>query len=127
MAEAAECARDQGKFWELQSKFYNVFDGSAPITPKQVVQVAKQAGVKDMGEFKTCWENRKYKEKVANDIRDGVRLGIQGTPTFILGTYDPEADTVTGEMFSGAVPEAKFVRAIEKYLSLSRSEAKLIQ
>ena len=60
-------------------------------------------------------------------MREGARLGIQGTPTFILGLYDLENGTVSGEMFSGAVSSDKFVEVIEKYLSLSRAEAKLIR
>ena len=52
-------------------------------------------------------------------------MGIQGTPTFVLGSYDHESGTVSGEMFSGAVSEEKFFKAIEKYLALTGTEAKL--
>ncbi len=44
-------------------------------------------------------------------------MGIRGTATFIIGQYDREAATVSGEMFSGAVSEKKFVKVIEKYLA----------
>ena len=39
--------------------------------------------------------------------------------------YDPDSRTISGEMFSGAVSEEKFVHVIEKYLASSRTEAKL--
>lgn len=123
LAQAVECARDQNKFWELQDLFYKNISNAA--SDKEVIEMAKLAGVENMRDFEFCWRNEKYAERVQNDIRDGVDLGIQGTPTFILGAYDPETRTVSGEMFSGAVSEEKFVDVIEKYLASTRTEAKL--
>jgi protein-disulfide isomerase len=125
LAQAVECARDQNKFWELQDLFYKNISNSA--SDKEILNLAKLAGVENMRDFEFCWNNGKYAERVKNDIRDGAELGIQGTPTFILGAYDPETQTVSGEMFSGAVSEEKFVRVIEKYLTSTRIEAKLNQ
>ena len=125
LAQAVECARDQNKFWELQDLFYKNISNSA--SDKEVLDLAKLAGVENIRDFEFCWHNEKYAERVKNDIRDGAELGIQGTPTFILGVYDSETQTISGEMFSGAVSEAKFVRVIEKYLSSTRTEAKLNQ
>jgi len=56
-----------------------------------------------------------------------MKLGIRGTPTFILGTYDTETRVVEGEVMSGAVSEENFKEVIEKYLSTSRAEASLAQ
>jgi protein-disulfide isomerase len=127
LAEAVECARDQGKFWELQSILYEKSDDAQALTETDMIKLARQAGVKKLKDFQTCWKERKYKTRVTDDIRDGARLGIQGTPTFVLGLYDSESGTVSGEMFSGAVSQDKFVQAIEKYLALSRAEAKLVR
>ena len=123
LAEAVECARDQDKFWELQSLFYKNISNSANDT--EILGMAKRAGINNIRDFEFCWRNGKYAERVKNDIRDGVDLGIQGTPTFILGIYDQETRTVSGEMFSGAVSEDKFAQVIEKYLSSIRTEANL--
>ncbi len=123
LAQAVECARDQNKFWELQNLFYRKITN--PADNNEVLDLAKLAGVENLKEFEFCWNNGKYEERVKNDIRDGVDLGIQGTPTFILGAYDSETRTVSGEMFSGAVSEEKFIHVIEKYLASSRTEAKL--
>lgn len=127
LAEAVECARDQGKFWELQSILYENTDDAQALTEADLIGLARQAGVKNLKDFQTCWKERKYKARVTDDIRDGARLGIQGTPTFVLGLYDSESGTVSGEMFSGAVSQDKFVQAIEKYLALTRAEAKLVR
>jgi protein-disulfide isomerase len=126
-AEAVECARDQGRFWEMQSVLYDLSDDSFVLTEIELLKLAKQAGVKNLKDFQTCSKNRKYQTRVTEDIREGARMGIQGTPTFILGLYDLENGTVSGEMFSGAVSTEKFIEGIEKYLSLSRAEAKLVR
>ena len=123
LAQAVECARDQNKFWELQDLFYKNISNA--VSDKEVLEMAKLVGIEDMRSFEFCWRNEKYAERVQNDIRDGIELGVQGTPTFILGAYDPETRTVSGEMFSGAVSEEKFVYVIEKYLASTRTEAKL--
>ena len=123
LAQAVECARDQNKFWELQSLFYKNISNTA--NEKEVMELAMNAGIKDTSAFRHCWRTGKYEEQVKNDIREGVKLGIQGTPTFILGAYDPETKTVSGKMFSGAVPEEQFVRVIEKFLASTRAEVKL--
>jgi protein-disulfide isomerase len=122
MAESVECARDQGRFWELQKLFY---DNKDPVSRTNLRQFAKKAGVKNMRRFQTCLKERKYKDRVSNDLREGMKLGIRGTPTFILGTYDPETLTVHGELMSGAVSLEKFKASIEKYLSIFRAEANL--
>ncbi len=127
LAEAVECARDQERFWQMQRILYEKVDNTSPLAGKEVVALAKDAGVKKLDAFQSCLKTGKYKERVQNDVREGLRLGIQGTPTFILGLYDSESGNVSGEMFSGAVSQEKFIEAIEKYLSLSRAEAKLIR
>ena len=122
-AQAVECARDQNKFWELQSWFYENLNQSS--TKEKVLKAAQISGVKDIDEFKSCWQNNKYEKRVEKDIRDGVKIGIQGTPTFLVGSYEHESGMISGEIFSGAVSEEKFVKTIEKYLALTATEAKL--
>ena len=56
-----------------------------------------------------------------------MKLGIRGTPTFILGSYDKDTRVVHGELMSGAVSEKNFKKVIEKHLSISRAEASLAQ
>jgi protein-disulfide isomerase len=118
LAEAVECARDQNKFWELQSVIYQKQDA---LTTGDILDAAGEAGVGNMKDFKSCWDGGKYKARVLNDLKEGAQMGIQGTPTFIIGSFDAETDTISGEMFSGAVPEEKFVSTIKKYLRLAES------
>ena len=122
MAEAAECARDQGRFWEMQSLLYQKELSS--INNSIATTLAKEVGVKDLDSFNSCWKNRKYQKRVENDIQEGGSIGIQGTPTFIIGVYDPESGAVSGEMMSGALEETKFTQSIEKFLTLAKNDQK---
>ena len=124
MAESVECARDQGKFWELHKLFYANSDS---VANEEIYKYAKKAGVSNIQQFQTCLKDRKYKDRVLKDLSDGMKLGVRGTPAFILGTYDTDSLTVHGELLSGAVSEEKFKEAIEKYLSTSSAEANLVQ
>jgi protein-disulfide isomerase len=118
IAEAVECARDQNKFWELQSVIYQKQE---VLEVGDILRAANEAGIKNMDDFKSCWDGGKYKARVQNDLKEGAQMGIQGTPTFIIGSFDAETDTISGEMFSGAVPEEKFISTIKKYLLASES------
>ena len=118
IAEAVECARDQNKFWELQSIIYQKQE---ILEVGDILRAADEAGVENMDDFKSCWDGGKYKARVQNDLKEGAQMGIQGTPTFIIGAFDAETDTISGEMFSGAVPEEKFISTIKKYLRSAES------
>jgi len=124
MAESVECARDQGKFWELHKLLYANTD---PMSKTTLHKYAKKAGISNIRRFQTCLKEGRYKDRVLNDLNEGMKLGIRGTPTFILGAYDASTHTVRGELLSGAVSEEKFKITIEKYLSASRVEANLVR
>ncbi len=115
LSEAVECARDQGRFWQLQKLVFR--DARRLYESKlELVKNARLAGVRNMLLFKKCLDSGKYQNRIQKDFEEGASLGIQGTPTFIIGVYSYSSATINGEMFSGAVPPAKFVNLIEKYL-----------
>lgn len=118
LSEAVECARDQGRFWQFQSLIF--LDARRLQQNKlELIKNARRAGVRDISSFERCVDTGKYQKRVQNDLEEGVSLGIQGTPTFIIGTYNHSASTINGEMFSGAVAPSKFINLIEKYLNPS--------
>ncbi len=116
LSEAVECARDQGRFWQLQ-KLVFVDARRLQKSKLELIRNARIAGVRDVLSFEKCMDSGKYEGRVQKDFEEGASLGIQGTPTFIIGVYNHSSATVSGEMFSGAVPPAKFVKLIEKYLN----------
>ena len=115
LSEAVECARDQNRFWQYQTAIYQNPEGLK--SDNQIMAAAQRARVRNLKAFQKCLDTGKYQKRVEADFDEGLRLGIQGTPTFIIGTYDRDKGTVYGEMMSGAVSTQKFVKVIEKYLN----------
>jgi len=122
LAEAVECAREQNRFWQLQAVIYK--NASRNLGKADILKLAQRAGIGNLDDFENCWSGEKYKARVFADLQEGNQIGVQATPTFVVGIYDPKSATVSGEMFSGAVSEDKFVRTIEKYISLSQTAPK---
>jgi len=118
LSEAVECARDQGRFWQFQNLIF--LDARRLQQNKmELIRNARRAGVRDIPSFERCMDSGKYQKRVQSDLEEGLSLGIQGTPTFIIGTYNHSTSTINGEMFSGAVDPSKFINLIEKYLNHS--------
>ncbi len=112
-AVASECAREQGKFEPLHDLLYK---RQKAQFPKNLKAYGREIQIKDVDAYDTCIDEDRYRQQVNQDIEDGMALGINGTPGFIIGLYDPEAKTVKGELLSGAQPYQKFVELLEKYL-----------
>lgn len=104
-ALAAECANEQGKFWEYTDAVYKDQDklsGGA----NYLKQLAKQVGLKE-AKFNDCFDSAKYQSKVDADYQEGIANGISGTP----GTY------INGQLVKGAVPFESFKQIIDQALS----------
>lgn len=88
-AQGAECAREQGKFWELHDTLFaeqgKQGTGTIQFTVDDIKKWAVQSGV-NATKFNQCLDSGKYKEEVEKDIADGTAAGVSGTPsTFING------------------------------------------
>ena len=101
-AEAAECADEQGKFWEMHNM---IFDNQGAIGVVDLKQNAKSLGI-DITAFNNCLDSGKYADEVIKDMNDGVVVGVSGTPTFFIN----------GEKLVGAQPFSVFEQIIEKKL-----------
>ena len=104
-AQAAECAREQEKFWPYHDKLFESQGGLA-FTNAKLKRYARQLGL-DVGAFARCLDSRKYQQKVEDETKLGLELGGRGTPTFFLN----------GRMLAGAQPLQVFQAAIEKALA----------
>lgn len=101
--EAAECAGDQGKFWEMHDK---MFENQKSLMVDNLKQYAADLGLK-ADKFNTCLDEGKYAQKVMDDMADGKRNGVSGTPAFFVNDV----------MVSGAQPIENFKKIIDAYLS----------
>jgi protein-disulfide isomerase len=99
---AAECANEQGKFWEYHSY---LFEHNTKLSAPYLKQYAKELGL-DTLKFNVCFENQRYKEKVDSDIKAAAQIGVPGTPTFFIN----------GLVMIGAKSEQEFYDIIDKEL-----------
>lgn len=78
-AIAANCAGEQGKYWEFHDK---LFLGDS-LGHEVYLQYAEELGL-DMDAFQACLQDKAQEEEVMKDFREGLQLGVQGTPTFFI-------------------------------------------
>jgi protein-disulfide isomerase len=101
-AEAARCASDQGQFWQLHDVM-----GANPNKLDLDSLVADAADLKmDVNAFRACVESEKYKNSVQTDVMEAMKIGANGTPTFVIGKST--SDGVDGELVVGAQPYPMF-------------------
>ncbi|HLC67299.1 MAG TPA: DsbA family protein [archaeon] len=101
-AEAAECAADQGKFWEMHDI---MFANQNNLYTNSLKQYAKDIGL-NTDDFNSCLDSGAMKPRVDNDLRDGGEAGVRGTPAFF----------VNGRLISGAQPFSVFDGAVKNAL-----------
>lgn len=104
-AQAALCAGEQGKYWEMRSILY-----THPLQPDNLMDYARQLGL-DMAQFTTSLNSGKYLPDIQADMHDAVAAGVNGTPSFVLGKT-AGADNVTGQLIVGAMPFDDFAEMI---------------
>jgi protein-disulfide isomerase len=79
-AEAAEAAREQGKFWEYAGL---LFKNQEHLEVDNLVQYASQLGL-DAKKFQDALISGKFADKVQRDLQDGFKLGVNSTPTVFI-------------------------------------------
>ncbi|MCC6639008.1 DsbA family protein [Candidatus Falkowbacteria bacterium] len=102
-AQAAQCAHDQGKFWEYHDYLYE--HQGMYTTNEELIGYARELGF-DEEKFSTCVTTEKYKNEVQQDLSAGVAFKIKGTPTYFIN----------GLKLNGTVSYETFKQLIEKYL-----------
>ena len=85
-ARVAEAAGRQGRFWDVHDWLY---DSEPPITQAQLLDFVRSLGL-DMDQFEQDLNDEAAQQRVLEDVADGRRNGVIGTPTvFIDGVrYD---------------------------------------
>lgn len=116
-AEAARCAADQGKYWEMHDK---LFSNQSALTADDLLNYAKAVGA-DGAKFKECLDSGKQASKIRSDMAEGQKAGVSGTPGFFLGLTEPNATTVKAtKNIVGAQPYANFKEAIDSLLASAK-------
>ncbi|MBT3262226.1 thioredoxin domain-containing protein [Candidatus Woesearchaeota archaeon] len=97
-AEAAEAANAQGKFWEYHDA---LFEKGGAFDDDTLIEIAEELDL-DVSRFKAELKGDVYARSVRDDMREGQRLGVGGTPAFLIN----------GQLIEGAQPFQVFEEAI---------------
>lgn len=106
-AHAAACGDEQGKFWELHNA---IFDHQTEWSPARDASgrfrsYAQQVGL-DVGKYDACMQSAKYAGRIQASFDEGTRLGVTGTPTFLIG----------GRLYSNAASTSDSIGALVRQL-----------
>jgi protein-disulfide isomerase len=110
-AEAAHCAGDQGKYWEMHDL---LFRNQRALTVPQLGEHARAIGLQ-ANAFDACLASGKHAARVGKGLEDGLAAGIQGTPGFVVGKTEP-GSSMEGAAVRGAQPVEVFRRLIDPLL-----------
>ncbi|MBR9678873.1 MAG: DsbA family protein [Nanoarchaeota archaeon] len=102
-SEAAECANEQGNFWEMHDKLFEEGVSGGVTSFKQY---ASDLGL-NTDTFNDCLDTGKYESEVQNDLSDGQSYGVSGTPAFFIN----------GILVTGAQPFEVFKNVIDEELA----------
>jgi protein-disulfide isomerase len=102
-SEAAHCAGDQGKYWEMHEK---LFANQQALDVPQLKDHAKGIGL-DAGKFDKCLDSGDKAKIVESSKKAGEEAGVSGTPAFFIN----------GRPLSGAQPYEKFKEVIDSELA----------
>ncbi len=107
--EAAECANEQGKFWEYHDLLFKDQDTWAPVQTTAATggftDLAGQLGL-DTAQFSSCLDTNKYQKTVEEDGLAGSKAQVSGTPTFFIN----------GHRLVGSQPFSEFKKLIDEQL-----------
>jgi protein-disulfide isomerase len=113
-ANAAECANEQGKFWQYHDKLFATQseweDQPAASATATFKQYAANLGL-NAAQFTSCLDSNKYQSKIDNETQEGSSYGVSGTPTFYIG--NDKAGYITVD---GAQPYSSFKQTIDQQL-----------
>ncbi|MBI2579631.1 MAG: DsbA family protein [Candidatus Aenigmarchaeota archaeon] len=104
-AEAARCAGEQGKYWEMHDLLFEKQDEWAPLGAAKLRDYATGLGL-DAAAYNSCLDTGKYASAVQKDFNEGSSFGVSGTPSFFIN----------GFQIVGAQPYSVFKQIIDQEL-----------
>jgi protein-disulfide isomerase len=113
-AEAAYCAGDQEKYWEMHDQ---LFSNQRALGVRELSLHAQAIGL-NVPTFQQCLFGEKYAPKIRAGIAEASNAGIGGTPTFLFGLTIPNSPQVRVlKLVSGAQPYTAFKTVIDSLIN----------
>jgi protein-disulfide isomerase len=116
-AQAAHCAGDQDKFWEMRSV---LFLNAKKLEEENLPGYAQTLGM-DMTAFDSCLASDRHLADIDKSTQDAGGVQITGTPTFVVGKAN--GDWVEGKRVVGARDYKTFAENIRKLLEEKQANA----
>lgn len=87
-ANAAMCANEQGKFWEMHNTLFANWNGEnqGNLSDQRLKSMAQSIGL-DMNAFNACFSADKYKAEIQADMDKGKQMGVNGTPSVFVNGH----------------------------------------
>lgn len=103
-ANAALCAADQGKFFEVHNTIFgNQLDENVGAYSKdRLKQIGAAVGLEDPSTFNTCVDNVTHRDRIAAMAAAADKGGVQSTPSFVIN----------GKLLTGGQSVAQIKQAI---------------
>jgi len=119
-AEAAHCAGEHGQYWPMHDRLFN---SQNALAADRLAGYAGALGL-DVQSFQRCLDSNKYSAKIRQDLVEAQKVGVQATPSFLLGVAEPGGSSVkVVKMIAGAHPYTVFKEAIDSLLSSQKPMA----
>jgi protein-disulfide isomerase len=109
-ALAAQCAGEQGKFWEMHDQLFSNHQwAQTGKNPASLFRdFARTIGL-DIDKYDACVDGQRYAGRIQASVQEGEALGVRGTPSFFVG----------GQLFQGRATSDDF-KALFDSLSKTR-------
>lgn len=112
-AEAARCAGEQGRFWEMHDRlFANPQTIAATDLPKHAEALRLNASM-----FQQCLDSGRYAADIKKAVAEANGFGISGTPSFFIGVVQPNGTVKVSKKLVGARAYTEFKTALDSLLT----------
>jgi protein-disulfide isomerase len=111
--EAAHCAAEQGKFWEMHDM---LFEQTTNLDVRRYPENAKKLNL-DIAAFELCLGSGRQSARIDGGLASGRSVGISATPSFIITKTDGGEVVGGGVIIRGAQPYERYRQAIEQALA----------
>ena len=111
-AEAANCAGEQGKYWEMHDRLFANQKAFEPWNGH-----AEAAGL-DVAAFEQCLTSGKSAPEIRRDMAEAGKAATTGTPAFLFGRTDPKSSKMKiVSVLRGAKAYPDFKAEIDRLLA----------
>lgn len=125
-ARAEHCAGEQGKFWEMHDALFTEKPGEIgpgpggrdrTLSQETIDEHAGALGM-DAAKLDACMASTRFADLIKRNTDEAAEMNIEGTPTFLIGTIDPNGNIVkVNKPVVGAQPFAAFKAVIDPLLA----------